>query len=190
MKKIWFSSDLHFGHKNIIKYCNRPWDNVEDMNQGILDNWNSVVSPNDDVYILGDVCMGKLNENIPLVSKLNGNKYLVAGNHDVKAKTIPEFQKCFRWIKDYYELFIKEEKKKQLLVMSHFPMMVWHKNHRGSFMLCAHSHGSLKQTLPEYNGAGKILDVGLDVHNYHPISYEKVKEIMAGKDIFTPDHHD
>lgn len=188
----FFTSDIHFGHKNIIEYCGRPWSNIHDMNEGIIRNWNSVVAPNDNVYITGDVCMGKLQESIKNVKRLNGNKHLVAGNHDVKARKMPAFRDEFVWIKDYHEAnFIDPETgKKQRIIMSHYPMMIWHKNHHGSWMVCGHSHGSLPQTRPEFNGVGKILDLGIDVHNYFPIDFTQLKAIMDKKELHLPDHHE
>ena len=85
--KIFLISDSHFGHKNIIKYCNRPFDNVEDMNSTLIKNWNSVVDNEDYVYHLGDFGLGTKDELIAIGNKLNGHKILVMGNHDHMSKT-------------------------------------------------------------------------------------------------------
>ena len=85
--KIFLISDSHFGHKNIIKYCNRPFDNVEDMNSILIKNWNSVVDNEDYVYHLGDFGLGTKDELIAIGNKLNGHKILVMGNHDHMSKT-------------------------------------------------------------------------------------------------------
>jgi calcineurin-like phosphoesterase family protein len=78
----FFTADLHLGHANIIDYCQRPYAGPWEMNAALIDNWNETVSPDDEVWVLGDVAMGKLRETLPLVSLLNGHKQLVAGNHD------------------------------------------------------------------------------------------------------------
>lgn len=78
----FFTSDMHFGHVNIIQFCNRPVRDIDEMNELIIDNWNSVVGHDDTVFVLGDVAMGKLRETLPLVGLLNGTKHLIAGNHD------------------------------------------------------------------------------------------------------------
>ncbi len=78
----WFTSDLHFGHQNIISYCNRPYDSVPEMNDGLVDNWNAVVGTDDLIFVLGDVAMGRLDDSLRHVKRLNGRKYLVLGNHD------------------------------------------------------------------------------------------------------------
>jgi calcineurin-like phosphoesterase family protein len=81
--RVWFTSDLHLGHQNIIKYCNRPWATVEEMNPEIIARWNAVVQPDDEVIVLGDVALGKIRETLPLCKQLNGRlKTLIYGNHD------------------------------------------------------------------------------------------------------------
>lgn len=87
MAKTYVTSDLHLGHENIIKYCNRPFVNVESMNKALIENWNSVVQPEDTVFLLGDVCLGKKDDIINYISQLNGHKILVMGNHDHGTKT-------------------------------------------------------------------------------------------------------
>lgn len=80
--KTWFSADLHLGHANIIDYCNRPFASVDEMNEAIIARWNERVAPGDTAWLLGDVAMGNRAETLPLLARLNGRKYLVAGNHD------------------------------------------------------------------------------------------------------------
>ena len=78
----WFTADLHLGHANIIRYCARPFTDVEAMNRALIEQWNEVVDDGDDVWVLGDVAMGKIAETLPLVSELRGRKLLLTGNHD------------------------------------------------------------------------------------------------------------
>ena len=78
----WFTSDLHFGHNNIIRYCNRPFADAEQMNDAIISKWNESVDPNDDVWVLGDLAMGHLRDTVPLAGHLNGRITLLCGNHD------------------------------------------------------------------------------------------------------------
>ena len=84
--KIWFTSDTHFCHKNIIKYEDRPFKDIEEMNSELIRRWNEVVQPDDTVYHLGDVLLGPAERFYPLVSALNGRKILIRGNHDGKSK--------------------------------------------------------------------------------------------------------
>jgi len=78
----FFTSDTHFGHERIIELSNRPFRNVAEMNQALIDNWNSVVGPDDHVYHLGDVALGSFFESMECLTRLNGTKTLVVGNHD------------------------------------------------------------------------------------------------------------
>jgi calcineurin-like phosphoesterase family protein len=78
----WFTSDLHFGHENIIRYCGRPFASVEAMNLGLVSRWNETVGLSDEVWVLGDFAMGRIDESLRLVGLLNGTKTLVPGNHD------------------------------------------------------------------------------------------------------------
>ena len=87
MGKIYVISDPHFGHENIIKYCNRPVVNVEAMNNALIENWNAVVTPDDTIFCLGDFMLGTKEEIIELGQKLNGHKILILGNHDRATKT-------------------------------------------------------------------------------------------------------
>ena len=83
MSKIYVTSDTHFSHANIIKYCNRPYSSIEEMNQSLVENWNSVVNKNDLVIHLGDFAWGRTIQSIKQhLDKLNGNKILILGNHD------------------------------------------------------------------------------------------------------------
>lgn len=95
--KKFYISDLHLGHKNILAFDNRPFFNLKEMTETIISNWNSVVGKNDSVYVLGDMFWN--NSEIPkIMPRLNGNKYLIKGNHD---RVDEEMKKHFVWIKNY-----------------------------------------------------------------------------------------
>lgn len=80
--ELWLTSDLHLGHVNIIRYTGRPFAAVQEMDEWMIEAWNTRVAPADTVWILGDVCMGTLAESLPLVGQLNGTLHLLCGNHD------------------------------------------------------------------------------------------------------------
>ena len=82
--RVFVTSDTHFNHTNIIRFCNRPFKNVAHMNETIISNWNRVVGPEDTVFHLGDFCLGGSAEWINVLNRLNGKKYLISGNHDIK----------------------------------------------------------------------------------------------------------
>ncbi len=83
----YFTADLHFGHGNILGYCSRPFADVEGMNAALVERWNDVVGPGDEVVVLGAFAMGRIAETLPLARRLNGRKVLLAGNHDRPSST-------------------------------------------------------------------------------------------------------
>ena len=82
--KVFFTSDTHFNHTNIIQYCQRPFKSTDEMNEAMIDNWNSVVGEDDTMFHLGDFCLGGAEEWNKILNRLNGRIYLILGNHDLK----------------------------------------------------------------------------------------------------------
>lgn len=169
---LYFTSDSHWGHANIIKYCKRPFNTVEEMNEGLIKAWNSVVGTSDTVYHLGDFAFGKCTpeEAANIASRLNGDIHLVRGNHEeIATQYIPQ---RFLSIQDYLE--IKHEK--QLIVMCHYAFRTWRHDLRGAWHLYGHSHGELP-------GYGKSLDVGVDSIGLKPWSFDQIKVYMRARPI-------
>lgn len=174
----FFTSDYHLNHAKILTYSNRPFKHVDEMNETIINNINSKVSKKDHLYFLGDIGFGdpdKINNYLRRISC--DNMYWILGNHD---RHVSEFSWRFKWVKDYAEVNIQG----QPIIMSHYAFRVWSRSHYGSWNLYGHSHGSL----PDDKHALAI-DVGVDCHNFYPISFDEVKTIMSKK-VFKPvDHH-
>lgn len=172
IERIFLTADLHLSHNNVRRYCQRPFGSCKEMDETILNNWNEVVPENGEVYILGDVTFGSPGYTGPLLSGMKGKKYLIRGNHD-KTSRIKKIEHCFEWIKDYHELIVQEHKKKHMVVLSHYAFRVWNKSHHGSYHAFGHSHGTLK--VPE---TSLSMDVGVDCHNFYPVSLVKFIEEM------------
>lgn len=179
--KVWLTSDLHLGHTNIIKYSNRPFKNVHEMNEALINNWNSNITSRDRVYLLGDVCFQHPKEAKKTLDRLMGQIYLIKGNHD-RDGVLQECKERFVWIKDYFELTHNGQK----MILCHYPLLTWNGCHRGTWNLHGHCHGSLPDSVNTY---ARRLDVGVDVHNYMPISFEYVKNILDKKEFRPVDHH-
>lgn len=182
---IWFTSDTHFNHENIIQHSKRPFRDLEHMTEELVSRWNACVAPGDTIYHLGDFALswGKKHAEIidSLLARLNGNKWLIVGNHDRK-----EVVGNSRWagVAHYHELKLNlGGEHKQRIVMCHYPLRSWNQMHRGAWMLHGHCHGSLQ------GAQGKILDVGVDVHDFKPISLESVQETMEKHSVVCVDHH-
>ena len=167
---IFFTADLEFEHANIIKLCNRPFKDVNHMNEELVKLWNSVVDTGDTVYILGDFAYK--NEDY-WASRLNGNKYFIPGNHD-HMKKIEDIQDLFI-LHPIFELkvpdLLDEYGNKRLIVLSHYSMRTWNKSHMSSWHLFGHSHGMLEPY-------GLSFDVGVDTHDYYPYSLDEVENKM------------
>jgi len=188
------ASDIHFNHLNILKYCphrggpDTDWDKVAKMNELIISNWNSLVKPEDDIFIIGDVAMGQIEKAPALISRLNGLKYLIKGNHD---KTLTKKQAdgtrysdgLFASVHDYLETFHKVDGKKHFLCMSHFPMSHWNGMNQGSMMIHGHLHGSPSGL------TGRIKDVGIDTNNLFPYVLDDVVRELLKIEVIR-DHHE
>jgi len=153
--KIFFTADTHFGHSNIIKYCARPFANVQDMNRALIANWNSVVSPLDTIYHLGDFAMGPAALARGYLSRLNGRKILIRGNHDRSAAKMSEigFDEVHQSMVYGFE--------NHLFYMSHKPNPEAEFPNR--FSLCGHVHTAWLRL-------NNTINVGVDVWDYKPVA--------------------
>lgn len=151
------TSDLHFGHTNIMKFCPvtraRFNNDVTYMNEAMIEEWNSMVKQEDHTYILGDVCFAPWEKAVQFMSRLNGTKTLVVGNHDKKLLKSPEFRDQFLEICDYLDVNVNGTK----VVMFHYPIAEWDQMHRGAVHLHGHLHGG-HSGLEKY----RARDVGMD----------------------------
>ena len=180
MKKIFFTSDHHFGHKNILKYTDRSFQSVEEMDELLVQRWNEKVAPTDEVYHLGDVALCAAGKLRKILNRLNGKIYLIKGNHEKSAEACAS---RFEWIKDYHELIVEDpdfEKGQQLIVLFHYALRAWNASHWGSYHLYGHSHDTLAD-----DPNALAFDIGVDCHDFYPLSYEEIKLIMKQKD-WTP----
>lgn len=169
--KYWFTSDIHFCHANIIQYCNRPFSSIDEMNQALIERWNARVGPNDTVYLLGDVAFGPPAKSIPLLRALNGTIHLIAGNHDHKHLRNQLWRSRFASVNDIRNVTLNTPVGKRTIVMCHFPLLEWDGYYRGAWHVHGHCHGSR----PPQQGIPR-LDVGIDCHNWAPISLEELTE--------------
>lgn len=175
------TGDTHFGHKAVIRYEDRPWETVDEMDEALIESWNKKVPARGAiVYHLGDFSFRRQEETEAIFHRLNGTIRLIRGNHDHR-KLKGFLAEHFDWVRDYYECKNDAGMK---VVMSHYPLLTWNKCHHGSWMLHGHSHGNLKDT------GCRRMDVGVDTHPSHePYSYDEVLEFMQGRCGPNADHH-
>jgi calcineurin-like phosphoesterase family protein len=135
----WITSDLHFGHTNIMKFCPETRGHFKDvahMNEEMVRMWNAMVQPGDLVYILGDVAFMSASDAAKILMRLNGDKILIEGNHDRKTLKDHSFRSCFVEIHKYLDISYNGTK----VVMFHYPIMEWDQMHRGSVHFYGHLH--------------------------------------------------
>ena len=176
-QKIWFTSDHHFGHSRIIQYSDRPFKNVDEMDCKLVDNWNSLVSPDDFVFHLGDFTFGGVSAWENYRNRLNGDIFLIRGNHDRVQDG--QIKHLFKGVENYLEINVRDSEHSsgwQQIVLCHYAFRVWNRSHYGSYHLYGHSHGNLPD-----DPCSLSFDVGVDCHDYKPISYSGVKKIMEKK---------
>lgn len=168
---VYFVADTHFNHYNILCHCNRPFENLAEMDEALIDNWNSVVGKGETVYHLGDFafCTAKHASDWYL-SKLNGNVHLVIGNHDKKARKCPDFVSTEKIV----ELTLHGQK----ITLCHYAMRTWNCKCHGAWHLYGHSHGQLAD---DPNSCS--LDVGVDSWEFTPVSFEQVEAVMTEKQL-------
>jgi calcineurin-like phosphoesterase family protein len=183
----WFTADLHLGHTNIIKYCARPFIDVEAMNRALLDRWNETVDVADDVWVLGDFALGKIDETLPHASELHGRKMLLAGNHD--RCWAEHGRRADGWAERYLDAGFAEVRQGQIkidiggvtVLACHFPYRGdSHDNDRyaeqrpadrGAWLLHGHVHERWKQR-------GRMINVGVDAWGYRPVSAAHLGELI------------
>lgn len=149
------TSDLHFGHQNILKFCpkTRPFSSVDEMDECMIKEWNRSVHTSDTTFILGDVSYREPSRTAAIFNRLNGKKILIAGNHDEKHLKQQCFRDCFIEIHNYLEI----QRNKRKIVLFHYPILEWNGMHRGSIHFYGHLHGN-----PSGLEGSRALDVGMD----------------------------
>lgn len=192
----FFTSDVHIGHVNIIKYSERPFEDVADMNDRLVTAWNEQVGPSDTIFILGDLAMGKMDESLPIVGRLQGFKVLLPGNHD---RVHPQFcgkQGVDHWLRRYGDEVGKVGNFLPLIArvhvghhrnvrMCHFPYKGDHVGEPGDryvelrpkddgeWLVHGHVHDEWRQR-------GRMLNVGMDAWGGHILPLEELEAILDG----------
>ena len=164
--KIFLIGDCHFGHRNIIKYCNRPFANVEEMTEGLIKNWNSVVGKNDIVYVVGDFALCGKQKIIEIGNRLNGRKRLILGNHD-GASIVTYREAGFEFI--YNHSIVLDD----FYIVSHIPMVGISENTPFANIF-AHVHDD--PTYKDYSC--RSFCVSAERINYTPVEFKVIKEKM------------
>lgn len=174
----WFTSDTHYGHANVIGFCDRPFMDVVHMENALAGAHNAIVKPDDIVYHLGDfIWSPKPAEWLRIFDMLNGRFRIIRGNHDLplrKNLALMLAHPKIEWVKDYAEEKIDGIK----VVLCHYPLGTWNRARHGSFHLHGHCHGTWTQSFPRSIAHGRSMDVGVDCWDYRPLSFENVRGVL------------
>lgn len=187
MNKIFYIADLHLQHSNVIKFDNRPFANVEEMDNTLIENWNAVVDKGDHVYHIGDFCWGKTDDWIRYLKKLNGNIHIVRGNHDLK-QFGSDVKKCIVEVTDYKEITDNGRH----VIMCHYPIMCYKASYNPNcYMFHGHTHVTREQYFvskwteelkhskqSNSDSCGNIINVGCMMPwiNYKPRTLDEIIE--------------
>lgn len=159
---VYFTSDPHLTHKNVIKFCNRPFETIEEMDNELIANWNNVVGKKDNIFILGDFCFANKYTIEKFLKELNGRKYMICGNHD-NPKALRQLEGYFEFIGDMLDITYN----KMHFVLCHYPLHSWNRSHYGSINLHGHNHDYQLMRKNQYN-------VGVDLNAYSPIHVDNL----------------
>lgn len=186
----FFTSDLHIGHARISELADRPFSSVDEMNAALVSGWNSVVSPGDSVFVLGDLAMGQFVDSVQLAAKLQGEKFLVPGNHDrVSGLYRGSDAKKAEWRRAYVDagfMILPEQSEMTLnngtkVLLCHFPYDGdSHDEDRyaearpadaGGWLLHGHTHSKERVR-------GRQIHVGVDAWNFAPVNEEEIMAVI------------
>ncbi len=160
--KTFFTADTHFDHAGILRHCKRPFADVKEMNEVLMQRWNDMVKPGSTVYIIGDFAF---KNHAWFLHRLNGKKILIEGNHD---KMSVEVKNLFREVHP----FLRRRFNGKDVTLCHYSMNTWASSVHGAWHLYGHSHGRLKE------GDSLSFDVGTDMWDYTPVPLELVEYKM------------
>jgi calcineurin-like phosphoesterase family protein len=173
---IYFAADTHFGHANIIRFCNRPFGTVEEMDEALVDNWNGTVGDRDTVYFLGDLFFRASPDRVRgILCRLKGQKHLVIGNHDSSWMTKELVNSHFVEASHFLQVSVEGRH----LVMCHYPLLCWGGEGK-SWMIHGHIHNNRHMDYwPLLQIRERVLNAGVEINGYAPVPFEKLLENNA-----------
>ncbi len=193
LENIFVSADHHLGHANIIKYTNRPFKDVDEMDEVLISNWNKVVGSNNLVFYLADLTLGDIETAAGYFKQLNGKIFVLANNwhHDKRwlpknflgpmVLEYPDYVHSIGHVEIIFPLTVLEipslgkDGHPLAITLCHYPLAVWDRKHYGGWHLHGHCHGSYQYSDNDY-----VMDVGVDCTDYQPINLKDIKNTFDG----------
>lgn len=168
----FYIADMHLGHENVIRFDNRPFESVEEMDRQLIENWNKRVGCDDDVYILGDFCYRSQKSPAWYLEQLKGNKYLIQGNHDGNLLKDEQAMGCIKSVEKM--CFVMDGKER--VVLCHFPLAEWNGYHKGAWHIYGHIHNRRDETFEYMRKQKRALNAGCMVNYYTPVTFKELVE--------------
>jgi calcineurin-like phosphoesterase family protein len=184
---LWFTSDLHLGHGNIIEYSGRPFGDADTMNRALIESWNEHVDPDDDVWVLGDFALGRIEATLSLAQELHGRKRLLAGNHD--RCWSGHGHRAQAWVARYADVGFEVHQGQLQLELAGTSVLACHFPYEGD----SHDQDRYLEARPVDNGQwllhghvherwrqrGRMINVGVDAWGYRPVAAAALAELIA-----------
>ena len=177
--KTYFVSDLHLGHANCIRFDKRPWETADEMDTGIIRNWNHKVRKEDHVYVIGDFAYKNKTPVREYVNQMNGHIHLVRGNHDKRSEA---YESCFCEVADYKDMTVEAFGSKYRLILSHYFIPFYNGARHSAFMLHGHTHKTeesvleeqIKEDIRQKGLRCEAYNVGVMWQDYEPQTFEEI----------------
>ena len=177
----YYIADPHLGHTNVLKFDNRPFKTIQEHDEIIIKNWNKRITPDDDVYILGDISWHPSGKTAEIYSRLLGKKHWIVGNHDKKYLKNVQLREQFTEITDYKELNINN----RLIVLCHYPIPCFNRHYYGEYHFYGHVHNSFEwqmmeqireEMLSKHDKPCNMINVGVMMPyiDYEPKTFDEI----------------
>lgn len=184
---VFFTSDLHFGHKNCLKYDKRDFPTIEAHDEALIERWNSVVGNRDDVWVLGDISWRSPDETVEIFRRLKGTKHLCIGNHDKPLLRDRYVRRLFSEIVEYKEIYLRNNRG---IVLCHYPILSYRNQFHGWHHLYGHVHVTFQwdvvkevqeKTRTIYRKPSNMFNVGCMVPgmDYTPKTLEQILAVYG-----------
>lgn len=170
---ILYTADLHFGHRSVIAFDNRPFADVEEMDRILIKRWNQRVSKEDDVYIIGDFAYRNEKEEEWYLRQLKGRKYLIVGNHDKKLLSNAAAMSYFEKV----DKMMHVSDNGTHICLCHYPLAEWYGYYKGHSHIYGHIHNSKNATWEFMHTRPNAYNAGCMLYGYMPASLRQMREM-------------
>lgn len=167
---IYYTADLHFGHANVIRFDQRPFESVEEMDRTLIENWNKRVTDKDNIYIAGDLIYKSEKPAEWYLEQLHGIKYLVIGNHEQAVLSSEKARCCFEAIDKMMHI----TDGKCQICMCHFPIVEWNGYFRNHYHIFGHIHNARNRAFDVMSEEPRALNAGCMINEYMPVTFEEL----------------